>query len=258
MTPRAETALITGASGGIGLALARLFAADRSDLVLVARSAGKLEQLAAELAEEYEITARALTADLALPGAASDIHREISGRGAEIDVVVNNAGFGARGTVAELELERQVGMVQVNVAALTELTRLFLPAMLERGRGGILNVGSTAGFQPGPGMSVYYATKAYVISFTEGLAEEVAGSGVKVSCLAPGATHTGFAAEARMEDSLLFKLGAMDVETVARAGYAGFRRGKVIVIPGLKNKLTPLSVRFAPRALVRKIVKRLQ
>ncbi len=141
-------------------------------------------------------------------------------------------------------------MVQVNVAALTHLSRLFLPGMIERGRGGILNVGSTAGFQPGPNMAVYYATKAFVLSFTEALAEELAGSPIHVTCLAPGPTATGFGADSGMEKSLVFKLGTMDARTVAQAGYRGFRRGKVIVIPGLTNRLGAFSVRLGPRAFV--------
>ena len=149
-------------------------------------------------------------------------------------------------------------MIQVNVTALTHLTRLFLPGMIERGRGGILNVGSTAGFQPGPNMAVYYATKAFVLSFSEALAEELIGSGVKAICLAPGATATAFGADSGMEKSIIFKLGEMDAKTVAEVGYRGFRRGKVIVIPGLKNKLGAFAVRLGPRFVVRKLVKRLQ
>ena len=149
-------------------------------------------------------------------------------------------------------------MIQVNVTALTHLTRLFLPGMIERGRGGILNVGSTAGFQPGPNMAVYFATKAFVLSFTEALAEELVGTKVKVTCLAPGPTATGFAAIAHEEDTLLFRMGLMDAKYVALLGYRGFRRGKVLVIPGAINKLGAFSVRLSPRRLVRKIVKRLQ
>ncbi len=149
-------------------------------------------------------------------------------------------------------------MVQVNVAALTHLTRLFLPGMIQRRSGGILNVASTAAFQPGPYMAVYYATKAYVLSFTEALAEEVAGTGVRVTCLAPGPTATGFAAVADMENKLLFRLGTMKVSSVAQAGYRGFRRGRLLVIPGLMNKVGTIAVRFTPRTLVRKVTKRLQ
>ena len=167
-----EIALITGASSGIGLHLARRFAADGSDLVLVARSEAKLNDLAGVLRRQYGIAARVLPKDLSAPEAPQEFFDALQADGVAVDVLVNNAGFGARGAVAELEAERQLAMIQVNVATLTHLTRLFLPSMLERGRGGILNVGSTAGFQPGPNMSVYYATKAYVLSFTEGLAEE--------------------------------------------------------------------------------------
>ena len=192
------------------------------------------------------------------PAAPQAIFDQLTGQGHAVDVVVNNAGFGAVGPVASLPVERQMHMVQVNVVALTHLTRLFLPAMIERGRGGILNVGSTAGFQPGPNMAVYYATKAFVLSFTEALAEELVGSPVKVTCLAPGPTATGFGAVSGMEESLVFKLGTMDARSVAQAGYRGFRRGKVIVLPGLTNKLGAFSVRLGPRAVVRKLVKRLQ
>ena len=150
-------------------------------------------------------------------------------------------------------MERQLHMVQVNVAALTHLTRLFLPPMVKRGRGGVLNVGSTAGFQPGPYLIVYYATKAYVLSFTEALGEELAKTGVKVTCLAPGPTRTEFFAEAELEKSLLVKFGLMDAGAVAKAGYRGFRAGKRIVVPGIINKMGAVSVRFVPRVLVRNI-----
>jgi hypothetical protein len=160
--------------------------------------------------------------------------------------------------VAELDTQRQVDMVQVNVTALTRLTRLFLPGMLDRGHGGVLNVASTAAFQPGPNMSVYYATKAYVLSFTEGLAEEVRGTGVHVSCLAPGATDTEFVDRADMEDTTLFKLGAMTPDDVARAGYEGFRSNTTLVVPGALNKLTAASVRFIPRTVARRIAQSLQ
>jgi short-subunit dehydrogenase len=253
-----EIALITGASSGIGLELAKLFAADKSNLVLVARSEDKLCALAEQLKVEHGVEVVVLPANLADPAAPQAIFDQLAGQDVMVDVVVNNAGFGAVGPVADIPLQRQLDMIQVNVSALTHLTRLFLPGMIERGRGGVLNVGSTAGFQPGPNMAVYYATKAYVLSFTEALAEELAATGVSVTCLAPGATATGFAAAADMEDSLLFRLGTMDASAVALTGYRGFRRSKVIVVPGLRNKLGALSVRFAPRILVRKLAKRLQ
>ena len=254
----AETVLVTGASSGIGCELARLFAADKSNLVLVARRQEKLEQLAAELRRDYGVEVRVLAEDLADPKSPQAIFDALAADSVTVDVLVNNAGFGAAGPVADLPLEKQLDMVQVNVAALTHLTRLFLPGMIQRRSGGILNVGSTAGFQPGPYMAVYYATKAYVFSFTEALAEEVIGTGVRVTCLAPGATATEFAAVADLENKLLFRLGTANASTVAQAGYRGFRRGKLLVIPGPRNKLGAMVVRFVPRAWVRKVVKRLQ
>ena len=171
MTP--EVVLITGASSGLGLELARLFAADGAQLILVARSEDKLTALAAELHSRHGTKSRVIVKDLTAPDAAQQLFDEIGKDGTEVDVVVNNAAFGARGTVADLPMQRQLDMVQLNVSALARLTLLFLPGMLRRGRGGILNVGSTAGFQPGPNMAVYYATKAFVLSFTEALAEEL-------------------------------------------------------------------------------------
>jgi short-subunit dehydrogenase len=253
-----ETVLITGASSGIGLELARLFAADKSDLVLVARSREKLEQLALECREAAGVACRVLVRDLADPAAPGTVFHELTAAGVTIDVVVNCAGFGFVGAVSEIPVQRQVDMVQVNVSALTHLTTLFLPGMQQRGHGGVLNVGSVAGFQPGPNMAVYYATKAYVLSYTEALAEELAGTGVRVTCLAPGPTVTGFGSHSGMDHSLIFKMGAMDAATVARAGYRGFRRGRVLVIPGWTNRLIPWYSRIAPRVVVRKVVKLLQ
>jgi hypothetical protein len=253
-----ETALITGASSGIGRELARCFADGGADLVLVARREEALRTVADELESEHGITARVMPSDLAKPDAPQALFDQCAAEGITVDVVVNNAGFGARGPVAELDTQRQVDMVQVNVTALTHLTRLFLPSMLDRGHGGVLNVASTAAFQPGPNMSVYYATKAYVLSFTEGLAEEVRGTGVHVSCLAPGATDTEFVDRADMEDTTLFKLGAMTPDDVARAGYEGFRSNTTLVVPGALNKLTAASVRFIPRTVARRIAQSLQ
>jgi uncharacterized protein len=252
-----ETVLITGASSGIGLELAKLFAADKSTLILVARSADKLEALAESMRRQLGVMVRVLPADLTRPDAPQRLFDELARDGVEVDVVVNNAGFGHRGAIAEIPLQRQLEMIQVNVSALTALTRLFLPGMLARNRGGILNVGSTAGFQPGPYMSVYYATKAYVLHFTEALAEEVRKTDLRISCLAPGPTKTGFADVADMGHARLFRLGAMSAETVAKIGYRGFRRGKVIVVAGLRNWLLVQAPRVSPRFLVRKVTKAL-
>jgi short-subunit dehydrogenase len=253
----AETVLITGASSGIGGELARCFAESGSDLVLVARREDRLRDLAQELAGRYAVKTRLLAKDLARPTATSEIADELRNGGVRVDVLVNNAGFGDSGPFGQLDLERQMNMVQVNVGAATELTHRFLPDMLRNGRGGILNVASTAAFQPGPWMSVYYATKAYTLHFSEGLAEELAGTGVSVTCLCPGPTDTEFGAEAHMEGSLLFRLGTMSAADVARSGYAGFRRRKVIVIPGVRNKFVAFIVRLGPRSAVRKIARML-
>jgi uncharacterized protein len=255
-----ETVLITGASAGIGVELARLFAGDGSELILVARREERLRALAAELRAAHGVTVHVLAADLADPAAPETIVRWTGEQGLAVDVLVNNAGFGARGRFAESEPERQMAMVQVNIAALTHLTRLFLPGMIARRRGGVLNVGSVAGFQPGPQMAVYYASKAYVLHFTEALAEELRGTGVVASCLAPGATATEFASVAGLETSPIFRIKAnvADAPSVARAGYEGFRRGRTIVVPGLKNRLATLAVRLAPRVVVRRTLAAIQ
>jgi uncharacterized protein len=253
-----DTVLITGASSGIGRELARLFAGDGADLVLVARSEDRLRELAAGLTADHGIRAQVLAADLTRPDSAGEIAETLARQGVQVDVLVNNAGFGAHGQIAGIGVQRQLDVIEVNVAALTRLTALFLPGMLERGHGAVLNVASTAAFQPGPNQAVYCATKAYVLSFTEALAEEVRGSGVRVSCLAPGATDTQFAAQADMTGTLAFRLGMMAAEPVARAGHDGLRRGKTLVIPGLRNRAMTLGVRVTPRAVVTRLAGRLQ
>lgn len=250
-----ETVLITGASSGIGRELARCFAADQSHLILVARTTAALQSLAEELRREHGIQALVLTADLSRPESPARVFRELQQAGLAVDVLVNNAGFGAIGTFAEWPLPRQLEMIQVNVAALTELTGLFLPGMLERKRGGVLNVGSVAGFVPGPGMAVYFATKAYVLSFSEALAEELAGTGVTVTALCPGPTATEFGRVARGPKERQFKSPKMTAAVVARCGYRAFRRGRVLCVPGLRNHLLIQLVRLTPRALQRKAVK---
>ena len=254
-----RTALITGASGGIGLELARLFAAGGYDLVLVARSADKLEELAGELRLQGGAV-RVLAKDLAKPESPEEVFRELEAAGVAVDVLVNNAGFATYGPFVEIDLGRELEELQLNVVTLTHLTKKLLPGMLARRRGGVLNLASTAGFQPGPLMAVYYATKAYVISFSEALAEELNGTGVTVSVLCPGPTATGFQRRAGMEASKLFSgmLQVADAAAVARAGYEGFRAGKRIVIPGLINKIGVQSIRVSPRALATKMVKRMQ
>ena len=244
------TTLITGASSGIGLELAKLFASNKQHVVLVARSTEKLNALAEQLRSEHHIQAHVIACDLATTGASEQLVKQLNQTSLQIDYLVNNAGFGAVGNVADLPLQRQSSMIQVNVMALTELTRLLLPGMIEKGRGGVLNVASTAAFQAGPGMAVYYATKAFVLSFTEALHEELRGTSIHVSCLAPGATATGFGKDSGMEASRLFRLGAMDARQVALAGYRGLMRNQAIIVPGWTNKVGALSTRFTPLAFL--------
>jgi hypothetical protein len=258
MDKQHRTALITGASGGIGYELAKLFANDRHDLVLVARSGSQLEQVADELQRQFGISAKGVALDLAASRAPQALFDQLQREGIAVDILVNNAGYGKLGEFAEIPLEESLGQIQLNVTALTHLTRLFLGPMLVRRSGKILNVASTAGFQPGPLMAVYYATKAYVISFSEGLANELAGKGVTVTCLCPGATETGFASRAGNDRSRLFKqFGPMDAKTVALKGYRGLMAGKTLVIPGLKNWLLMESLRVSPRKLVTAVSRRL-
>ena len=250
-----ETALITGASMGIGKELARIFAADGHDLVLVARSEDKLQNLALELESAHGIVAHVVPADLTDPGAPARIFAVLQSDGLEVDYLVNNAGFGANGPFAELPLQSQMDMLQVNIDALVALTHLALQGMLARKRGRILNIASTAGFQPGPDMAVYYATKSFVLLFSEAVAEEVKDSGVTVTAHCPGATATSFAGTAGNDKSILFKLGAAPADKVARHAYRSMMKGKVVAIEGLMNWLTAFSVRFSPRFLVRKLAR---
>jgi short-subunit dehydrogenase len=223
------------------------------DVVLVARRRERLEQLARELRSAHGIAAHVVAADLALRDGAARVVAELGRLGAQIDFLVNNAGFGASGAFADLEIDRELEMIQVNVTALVELTRAFLPPMIARRSGRVLNVGSTAGFPPGPFMAVYYATKAFVNSFTEALSYELRGTGVTATVSCPGATATEFADVAGNSRSLLFRLGAASASTVARQGYRAMMKGKPMVIHGLRNKLTVQSLRISPRALARSV-----
>jgi short-subunit dehydrogenase len=255
---RNPLALVTGASGGIGEELARILARHGHDLVLVARSADKLAALAERLELDHGIQVRTMAKDLARSEAAGEIHEALAGEGLAVDILVNNAGGGLLGKFAEIGIEGYAEMLRLNVETPTMLTRLLLPPMLERGSGRILNVASTAAFQPGPLMAVYYATKAYLLSLSEALANEVAGTGVTVTALCPGPTETGFSSRAGSEHSRLFKGPTMDARTVAEAGYAGLMAGKAVVIPGVRNRILAFGVRLAPRRVVTQIARRLQ
>lgn len=244
-----STVLITGASGGIGYELAKLFARDHFELVLVARSADRLAQVSNEL-QAHQVKVRTFALDLSSPGAPKSLFDELQRENVTVDVLINNAGFGTYGEFAQIPESEILGQIDLNIRALTELTRLFLPAMIAQRNGKIMNVASTAGFQPGPLMAVYYATKAYVISFSEAVANEVQGSGVTVTCFCPGATHTGFARRAGIEHSRLFRLSAMRADRVAADGYRALTKAKTLAISGAHNWLVAESTRFAPRKLV--------
>jgi len=253
----ANAALITGASAGLGTEFAKLFARDKHDLVLVARRRDRLEALAQELSKAHGVKAYAVAADLGAPDGPRRALDETRRLGLQIGYLVNNAGFGTTGPFAELDPARELEMVQVNIVALMTLTRELLPPMIQRKRGRILNIGSTAGFQPGPFMAVYYASKAFVNSFTEALAFELAGSGVTATVSCPGATATEFSKVAGTERSRLFQMGAMSASEVAEHAYRAMLAGKSLVIPGVRNKLGLQIQRISPRGVVRGVAARL-
>ena len=253
-----KTALITGASGGIGYELALLLARDGFDCILVARSRDKLDELAARLESEFRVKTLVVARDLSKPSAVDEIYEAASAASMNVDVLVNNAGFPVYGRFVDTDWQAELDMLQVNVVALTALTKLFVRGMVERRNGRILNLASTAAFVPGPLMAVYYASKAYVLSFSQALANELQGTGVTVTALAPGPTRTGFQKRGVMEDSRLVRGQIADAKSVAAAGYRGMMRGKTIVIPGFSNKLIPWVARVSPRGAVTRVVRRMQ
>jgi hypothetical protein len=227
-------------------------------LVLVARGASELARTADELRRAHQADVTTIAADLSVPAEIDRLGERLGAQGVAVEILVNNAGFGGGGPFARSRLADELGMIAVNVSAVTHLTRLLLPAMLERGHGRILNVGSTAGFQPGPFMAVYYATKAYLLSFSEALAEELAGTGVTVTTLCPGPTETGFAKRAGILTARLFRSATlMSAAEVARAGHAGVLRGDRLVVPGLVNKAVSQAGRVMPRRLLARVAARL-
>jgi short-subunit dehydrogenase len=250
------TALITGASSGIGLEIAKLFAQNGFNLLLIARSQDTLNTIANELGNSYSVQVNCLAQDLSVTSAPDKIFQYIDKEKLEVDVLVNNAGFGWFGEFSRMELSDMLGMIQVNISSLTHLTRLILPEMLKKNEGKILNISSTAGFQPGPLMAVYYASKAYVLSFSQALSEELKNTNITVTTLCPGPTPTNFGKRAGFKDKpILHGVLSMDSHTVALSGYKGMMKGKTLVIPGRLNWLGTQLVRLLPRSVPGKFIK---
>lgn len=253
-----KTALVTGASGGIGLELAREHAKTGGDLILVARSKDKLDQFKAEIEAQYGVSVCVITKDLTIPNAPQEVYDEVKSKNLEVDYLINNAGVGAFDLFVKYPFERDAQMIALNITELTHFCKLFLPDMLARKSGKIMNVASTAGFQPGPTMAVYFATKAYVLHFSEALANEVGDQGVTVTALCPGATESGFAQAATMQESKLMKNQKLPSSAeVAKYGYRAMLKGKTVAIHGLKNYLQANSVRFATRNFVVKLARKM-
>ena len=252
-----KTALITGAAGGIGLELARIHAERGGNLVLIDINSEKLVNLKKELREKHKISVSVILKDLFLPASPKEIYDEVSGQKISVDYLINNAGLGDFGFFAESNWSKQENMINLNIKALTHLTRLFLPDMITRGNGKILNIASTAAFQPGPTMAVYFATKAYVLNFSEAVNNEVMDKGITVTALCPGSTGTGFHA-AVMDNKPVKPRKLQSARFVAEYGYDAMMKGKSIAVPGLKNKIMAFSVRFLPRSVVTKMAAKIQ
>lgn len=253
------TALITGASNGIGLELAKIHASKGDNLVLVARNKGKLDELKTELEAKFSVNVHTIGKDLSAPQSAKEVYEETSMQSIQIDYLINNAGFGDFGMFVDSDWNKDEQMINLNITTLSYFTKLYLQDMVKRGSGKIMNVASTAAFQSGPTMAVYYATKAYVLHFSEALDNEVRDKGVTVTALCPGATESGFQAAAAMEESALVKGKKLPTsKAVAEYGYAAMMRGKTIAIHGLMNTILAISVRFMPRKLVVMVTRKMQ
>jgi hypothetical protein len=254
-----NTALITGASNGIGLELAKIHASNGGDLVLVARNKSKLDEIKMELEKLYHVSVYTIGKDLSTHNSAQEVYDETTKQNIQIDYLINNAGFGDFGMFIETDWNKELQMINLNITTLTQFTKLYLQDMVKRGSGKIMNVASTAAFQSGPTMAVYYATKAYVLSFSEAVDNEVRKSGVTVTALCPGATESGFQAAAKMEESKLVKGRKLPTsQEVAIYGYEAMMKGKTVAIHGMMNWILANSVRFMPRALVVKITRKIQ
>ena len=253
-----KTALITGSSGGIGYELAKIHAANGGDLVLVARSKNKLDELKTELVKKHGISVHTIGKDLSVPGAAKEVYDELNKLKISVEYLINNAGFGDFGLFESCDWEKQEQMINVNVLALTHLTRLFLPSMVSRGSGRIMNLASTASFQPGPTMSVYFASKAFVLSFSEAINNEVSDRGITVTALCPGSTESGFHQVTMGEGKLVKKRKIPSSEVVAKYGYKSMMKGKAVAIYGIKNTVMANLVRIGPRSVVVKMARKIQ
>jgi short-subunit dehydrogenase len=252
-----KTALITGASSGIGYELTKLFARDGLNLVLVARDQTRLAQIGEELHRSFNVSATIIPKDLAQARAADELFHELQRTGVEVDILVNNAGFNVYGPFAETDAQQELQMLQLHVVTLTQLTKLVLPGMIKRQFGKILNMGSTGSFAPGPYDAVYCASKAYVLSFSEALAEELRGTGVTITTVCPGATKTAFAQRAGMSDTKLFQGRLLSAAKVAQTGYRALLHGRTSVVVGRANKLMTFALRLTPRNLVARMSKRI-
>ncbi len=249
---------ITGASSGIGLALAKEFAQHGYSLIITARSTEQLAQIASEIEREFHVSVRFIAADLADTAKIQSIFLQLSEWGVIPEILINNAGFAVYGEFSQTELAAELSLIDVNIRALTEITKRFIHLRLASGFGRILNVASTAAFQPGPLMAVYFASKAYVLHFSEALAEELKQTNITVSILCPGPTETGFAERAKLTESKLFQQSLMTAEDVAKQGYNGLMKGKTLIITGIKNKILAQSYRFAPRFMIPRVVRIMQ
>jgi short-subunit dehydrogenase len=254
-----QTALVTGASAGIGVDLAECFARDGYDLIITARTEAALNDVAKRLAKAYDVKAHVIALDLGAHDGGQALTKEIARRGLNVDVVVNNAGYGHAGALTSSDLQTQLGMIDLNVRALVELTYLYWDRMLANKRGGVLNVASTAAFQPGPLMANYYASKAYVLSFSEALWEEARGTGVHVTCLCPGPTASQFRERAGTGKTRLAQVSkVMDSAPVARAGYEAWKRNRRVIVTGARNAFQAGLVKYLPRATLLRMVRSIQ
>lgn len=246
--------LITGGTEGIGFELVKLFAKDNHNLIIVARNYEKLKKVKIAVEKEFNVKVEIISVDLSVSNSCEKVYEFVEKNNFTVDNLINNAGVGCFGYFNELDIKEQEDLISINVLSLTNLTSYFLNKMIENKNGGILNVASTAAFSAGPKMSTYYASKAFVLSLTESIYEEVKDKGIKVSCLCPGAVKTEFQKKSKIVKSEKAKGLLMDADKVAKVAYEGYKKGNVIIIPGLKNKFLVWANKFIPRSLARKIV----